>query len=132
MNTRKRLNKQHTGYQLAKWGFFIPSIVLTMVYSISILVELISIKATKTHHTKQEVEYAKKWFLYNALPFFGEEYFFSLWSEMNSDQIKSMLEIYGKRSFSKRLKMYVPFMPKMNAFDAYYAKTGNSFEIVQV
>lgn len=128
---KKKLNKQHLSYQLAKWVLLIPSVLFLFVYVFGFMVELIRIKATKPEHTKNDVANARKWFIYLALPLFPDEYFFDMWHSLDNDQLKRMVDVYGKRSFNKWLKMYYPFMKKKNALDAFNLKTGNTLEFVQ-
>lgn len=130
MNTKKKSNNQHLGYQLAKWVLFIPSLICLLVYSLAVIVELLMIRAKSSDHKIADVANARKWFIYLAFPFFPEQYFISMLYHAEHGEIKRMVDVYGKRPFSKTLKMYMPFMPKIGALEAYNAKTGNTYEFV--
>lgn len=108
-----------------------PCVIGLLLYCIVFLIELASIRAVKTEHTIQDVKNARRWFIYSALPFFGQDYFISVLYDLESPAIKRMVEVYGKKSYSKTLKMYVPFMPKVDALVAYNIKTGNTYEFVK-
>lgn len=128
---RKKLNKQHLGYQLSKWLLFIPCVIGLLLYCIVFLIELVSIRTKKTEHSTIDVKNARKWFIYTALPFFGQDYFISMLYELETDATKRMIEVFGKKPYSKTLKMYMPFMPKVDALTAYNIKTGNTYEFVK-
>ncbi|MGX1930200.1 hypothetical protein [Flagellimonas sp. 2504JD4-2] len=129
--TKKNLNLKTLCYRLVKWVLFIPSLVGLLVYILGLSIELFTIKATKGEHTKQDIKNARLWFVYLALPFFGPNYFEGFVHGMTGEELRRMHEVYGKKNFSSKLKMYVPFVgKKLNAFDAVNAKNGLSLELV--
>lgn len=131
MTIKKKSKAKILGFRLVKWVLFIPSLVALVVWSICLLVELFTIKAKASDHTKNDVKNARTWFIYLALPFFNQGYFSGMMYQMTSEEWRKMFEIYGKKRFNKTLKMYVPFFgSEMNAFDAVHAKNGLYLEIV--
>ncbi|WP_159076491.1 hypothetical protein [Flagellimonas amoyensis] len=132
MIKRKSGNRTRT-FQFLKWGLFVPSVLGLLLYVFSVVAVFFSIRGTKSEHTKEDVNNARKWFLYLAIPFYGDSYLTSFLTAHENNTLIKMREVYGKRRYSSVLKMHFPFVGKnMDAFEAYNAKTGNSFEIITV
>ena len=128
---KKKSRLKTLSFRLVKWVLFIPSLVGLIVYTIGFAVELFSIKKTASHHTDDDVKNARLWFIYLALPFFNQDYFSGMVYEMEHGELQRMYEVYGKRRFNQKLKMYFPIFGKeLNAFDSVHAKNGLHLEIV--
>ncbi len=122
--------KQTRNYQLVKWLLFIPTFLAGVLYILSFLVELWTFKKLTEQHTAKDVKNARMWFIYCSLPFFNDNHLFDLWYNMGNLESRMMVQVYKKRSFSKALKMFVPFARSYNALEAYNLKTGNTLEFV--
>ncbi len=121
---KKKSKTRLLGFQLVKWILLIPSLIGLLVYSMGILIEVFSIKATKVEHTKEDVRNARRWFIYVAMPFFSHDYFLSMQYHLTVEQMKTMFEVYGNKPYSKWLKIYFPFSKKYSGLDAYNLKMG--------
>ncbi len=121
---KKKSNQKALGFQFLRWGLFIPSLVGMSVYIVAIFIELLLIKGKTKEHTRQDVRNARKWFMYAALPFFGERYFSEMFMNMNHLELQRMKEVYGRKPFNERLKIYIPFSARMDAYEAVNLKVG--------
>ncbi|MEQ8220319.1 MAG: hypothetical protein RH981_18940 [Arenibacter sp.] len=101
---------------LIKWLLFIPSILFLLAYLVGMAWELIArFKKVAPLDTVEDVNNARKWFIYMNVPFFTQNFVLSEWNLLSLQQKHAINRVYGVRRYSRWFKMYFPASPhKLN------------------